>query len=327
MRADRLLSLLLLLQSRGRITAQELAQRLDVSERTIYRDLTALSAAGVPVYAERGPGGGCALMDHYRTNLTGLSPTEVRTLFLAGTSGPLADLGFGSALEAALLKLLAALPSSHRHDVERARQRVYVDTAGWSHPEEAPHLGTIQEAVWQERKLRLTYRKGSGELSERVVDPLGLVAKAGIWYLVASIDDSEKRTFRISRVQAAVLTDTPCQRPDGFDLAAYWAQSSAQFRASWAQYPVTLRVAAHSVEILCQIFGSSIRALVEQAAPPDAGGWTTITQHMESFDTALGSALAAGTLAEVVAPPELRQAIVRLAGEVVAFYARQPLAP
>jgi predicted DNA-binding transcriptional regulator YafY len=324
MRADRLLSLLLLLQSRGRMTAQELAQRLEVSERTIYRDLNALSAAGVPVYAERGPGGGCALMDHYRTNLTGLSPAEVRTLFLSGTPGPLADLGFGSALEAALLKLLAALPSSHRHDVEQARQRVYVDAAGWSHPEEAPHLGVIQEAVWQERKLRLTYRKGSGELSERVVDPLGLVAKAGVWYLVACVD-AEMRTFRISRVQAAELTEEPCQRPDGFDLAAHWTASSAQFRASWAQYPVTLRVAVRSTAALCEVFGAGMRALLARAEPPDAMGRTTVTLQLESFDTALTRVLAAGTLAEVVEPPELRQAIVDLARQVSAFYAQQPV--
>ncbi len=207
MRADRLLSILLLLQTRGRITAGRLAEMLEVSERTIYRDLDALSAAGIPVYAERGPGGGCALTDGYRTNLTGLTETEIRTLFVPGVHGPLADLGLGRVLEDALLKLMAALPSVHRHDAQRVRQRLLLDAAGWFRGEEpVPYLHTVQEAIWQDRALMLTYRRPDGVNTERLVDPYGLVAKASIWYLVA-LDRAaaEMRVFRVSRITEAAV--------------------------------------------------------------------------------------------------------------------------
>src|SRR6266487_2179317 len=194
MRADRLLSIVLLLQIHRRMTAHELARRLEVSDRTIYRDMDALSAAGIPVYAERGTGGGCSLLEAYRTNLTGLTEAEVRTLFLPGTSRLVADLGLSDAFEAAFLKLLAALPSIYHRAAEDARQRIYVDTTRWNYPaEHVPHLHTIQEAVWQERKLQLSYQRGDGTTVQRLVDPLGLVAKAGVWYLVAAVE-GETRT-------------------------------------------------------------------------------------------------------------------------------------
>src|SRR5512147_2861952 len=153
MRADRLLSLLMLLQARGRMTAQELARELEVSERTIYRDINALSASGVPVYAESGPGGGCALLDSYRTNLTGLTADEARALFMLSIPAPLDQLGVGQELRAALLKLSAALPSSRRPDEERARQRIHIDSLAWFQGEDpVPHLHTLQQAVWQDRR-------------------------------------------------------------------------------------------------------------------------------------------------------------------------------
>ncbi len=175
MRADRLLSMLLLLQTHRRMTAQELAARLEVSERTIYRDMDALGAAGVPVYTERGPGGGCMLIDGFRTNLTGMTESEVRTLLLAGAPSLASDLGLAESLEVALLKLLAALPPRFRSHIERARQRIHIDASGWSRYEEpVPHLGTIQEAVLLDKRLQLTYQKANGEVSQRVIDPLGL---------------------------------------------------------------------------------------------------------------------------------------------------------
>src|SRR5258708_3294873 len=161
------------------MTAGDLARRLEVFERTVYRDISALGTAGVPVYAERGPGGGCMLMDGYRTNLTGLTGDEARTLFMAGTSRALTELGLGGALDAALLKVLAALPAAHRQEAERARQRLHLDPAGWNQSEEeVPHLRVIQEAVWRDRRLRLTHRRGGGEGVGRVVGPPGLVAQA-----------------------------------------------------------------------------------------------------------------------------------------------------
>lgn len=324
MRADRLLSILLLLQANRRITAQKLAARLEVSERTIYRDLEALSVAGVPVYAERGPGGGCALLGEYRTSLTGLNEADVRALLLSGVPRPLADLGLDRALEAAMLKLVVALPSARRPDAERARQRLHLDAAAWNNPgtEDVPHLRALQEAVWQERKVRLTYRRNDQMVVERLVNPLGLVAKTSIWYLVGMVEDGI-RAYRVSRVQSASLTDEPFERPAGFDLAAYWADWCAQFRASLSHYPVTLRIAPDGIPILPQIFGERTRALIARANPPDAEGWITLCLTFETIDVACSVVLGLGTLVEVLEPPELRERVVAQAASVVAFYAEK----
>ena len=322
MRADRLLSLLLLLQSRGRMTAADLARRLEVSERTVYRDISALSTAGVPVYAERGPGGGCMLMDGYRTNLTGLTGDEARTLFMAGTSRALTELGLGGALDAALLKVLAALPAAHRQEAERARQRLHLDPAGWNQSEEeVPHLRVIQEAVWRDRRLRLTHRRGDGEVVERVVDPLGLVAKASIWYLVSRVED-EMRVFRLSRTLAAELLDEPCERPPDFDLVNYWATWRDGFKASLPKYPVTLRASPELAPQLPHLFGNMWTHVGEpDAAGTDADGWATLRVTFETEEAARTSILGCGAEIEVLEPLALREQIVRFATETAAFYA------
>ncbi len=321
MRADRLLSLLMLLQSRRRVTAQQLAEELEVSERTIYRDLDALSAAGVPIYAMPGPGGGCALLESYRTNLTGLTEDEVQALFMLSIPGPLADLGVSQELKAALLKLSAALPAAYRRDAERARQRIHLDAAGWFQPDEpVPHLRTIQEAVWGDRRLKLTYRRGNGTTSERLVDPYGLVAKAGIWYLVRGLE-GRIGVYRVSRIQAAELTEERFERPDGFDLAAYWTEWSAEFEASRPCYPATLRVAPEEVRYLPHFFGEGIHAVIEQAGPPDAEGWLTLSLTFETLPIACARVLGMGTMVEVLEPQELRDSVIDMAAKIVAFYA------
>lgn len=321
MRADRLLSILLLLQVHRRMTAYELARRLEVSERTIYRDMEALSAAGIPVTAERGAGGGCILLEAYRTNLTGLNEAEIQTLFLTRPARLLADLGLNQASEAALIKLLAALPSMRRRDAEYVRQRIHVDVAGWHQAEEAvPCLPTLQEAVWQERKLYLTYQRNDGTIVERLVDPLGLVAKGSAWYLVAAVED-ELRTYRVSRMHAARVTDQACVRPQGFDLAAYWAQSSAQFIANLPRYAVTVRMAAG---VLQRVYRAGGYARVEQAGPPDEDGWIKLHFLFDTEEVACGYLLSFGTQVEVVEPQELRERIIDLAASVVAFYAQRP---
>lgn len=320
MRADRLLSILMMLQIRGHATAHELAERLEVSERTIYRDIEALSAAGVPVYAERGPGGGCMLAEGYRTNLTGLTETEVRTLFTPGVAAPLSDLGAGKALEAALLKLLAALPVAHRQNIERTRQRLYMDAAAWYRSnEEAPFLQMLQEAIWHDRCILLTYRKSNGEMIERRIEPLGLVAKAGIWYMVA-LSFGEYRVFRVSRVRGVIITDEPCQRPKDFDLEKFWAAWSVDFQATWPQYPVTLRVSPLFVPILSQVMGENIHKAIEEAPLPDAEGWITITYTFETFEVARSNCIRFGTMVEVLEPEELRQGVRQFAASIVAFY-------
>lgn len=323
MRADRLLSLLLLLQARGRMTAQELSEKLEVSERTVYRDLSALGMAGIPVYAERGPGGGCSLMEGYRTNLTGLTESEVHTLFMSGAASPLKDLGLAPAMEAALLKLLAALPKQRRGEAERARQRLHVDSAGWGRPGDAvPHLRALQEAVWQDRRVRMVYRHGKDEgrdESGRVVEPLGLVFKANIWYLVAH-SAGEPRVFRVSRVADVAPLDETFERPATFDLAAYWAESSARFEASWQRYPATLRVSPELMPELHFYFSDGTHAPLEQAGPPDAAGWVTLAFTFDSFEAARTRVLGFGTLVEVIEPAELRAGVVELAASVARFY-------
>lgn len=315
MRADRLLSILLLLQVHGRMTACELARRLEVSERTIYRDMEALSAAGVPVYAERGVGGGWDLLETYQTNLTGLNKAEIEALFLK-PAGLLTDLGLGKAYEAALIKLLAALPSMGRRDAEHVRQRIHVDGKGWFHSEEdVSFLPLLQEAIWQERKLRLSYGRSDGNVVERLVDPLGLVAKGRIWYLVAAVE-GEKRTYRVSRVQDAQVTDQPCMRPQGFDLAAHWEQACARFKADLPHYLATVCV---TVETVPQIRGLRF-ARIEVESPPDEDGWVTLCVDFETEGEATKNVLSFGPQIEVVEPPALRQKILDLTQRVLALY-------
>jgi predicted DNA-binding transcriptional regulator YafY len=323
MRADRLLSILLLLQTHRRLTARELAERLEVSERTIYRDIEALSTAGVPVSAERGKGGGCALLDGYRTDLTGLNEAEIQTLFLSRPARLLGDLGLRQASEAALIKLLAALPPPARRDAEYARQRILVDTAGWRQSADPlPCMPAVQEAVWQERKLRFAYGRTEDDTVERVVDPLGLVAKGTMWYLIAATEGGI-RTYRVARIRAATVLDAPCTRPPDFDLAAYWAASSASFVANLPRVPVTIRV---SPDALPYVNGSGGYGRIEATGPTDADGWTTLHMALDSEDEACGYLFRFGTQIELLGPEALRDRFARTAAEVAALYAHQAAA-
>jgi predicted DNA-binding transcriptional regulator YafY len=324
MRADRLLSLLMLLQARGRLTAQQLAQELEVSVRTIYRDIDALSAAGVPVYAERGPGGGCELIDDYRTNLTGLTEDEVRALFMLSVPAALDELGVSGELRAALRKLAAALPAARRGDEEMVRQRIHLDWAGWSQPDEpVPHLQAMQQAVWQDRRMQLVYRLQVGPhivQFERTVDPHGLVAKAGVWHLVCA-GDGRMRVYRVSRVLDARVTDEHFERPADFDLAAFWESWCAGQEERRPHYPVTVRVAPELVPLLPLYFGDRIRDVIAQAAPPDAEGWITLTLPFERLETARERILGFGRAVEVLEPQALRRSVIDFAAQIAAFYA------
>ena len=324
MRADRLLSILLLLQVHRRLTARELARRLEVSERTIHRDMEALSGAGVPVYAERGAGGGWFLPEAYRTQAPGLSETEVQALFLTGPARLLADLGLDQASKAAFIKLLAALPAMARRDAEYARQRIHVDAAGWYEAEEnIAALPALQEAVWQERKLCLAYQRADGATVERLVDPLGLVAKGRVWYLIAAVE-GEPRTYRVSRVRDARTTDQPSARPAGFDLAAYWERSAADFKANLPRYHATLRVAP---DLLPRLRGSGRADRIERTGAPDAEGWVTLAMRFDVEEEACEYVSRYGARIEVVAPPALRERVIQRAESVVEFYARRSHTP
>lgn len=295
MRADRLLSILLLLQVHRRLTARDLARRLEVSERTIHRDMESLSAAGFPV--ERGIGGGWMLVEGYQTNLTGLNRDEIQALFLTKPLRLLADLGLKKASDAAFIKLTAALPSMHRNSAEQARQRIHVDLAGWNHSSESiEFLPLLQEAVWQERKLKFSYQRGGGcDEVERLVDPLGLVAKGSAWYLVAAVE-GEIRSYRVSRVIDANLTDDPCLRPEDFDLAAYWEQSTVNFKAQLPQYLAIVRV---HPDIFPRLRFAGRFARIGQADPPDAGGWIRVTLRFDVEEMAVEWVLSFGAQMEV----------------------------
>ena len=315
MRADRLLSIMLLLQIYRRLTARELARRLEVSERTIHRDMEALSTAGVPVVAERGAGGGWALVDGYRTNLTGLNEAEVQSLFAGVPESLLADLKLDRASDAAHVKLLAALPESARADAEYARRRVHVDVAGWgSADERVPHLQTVQEAVWRGRRLHFTYGDERG--AEREADPLGLVAKGSVWYLVARVG-REVRSYRVSRFTSARVGEETCERPEGFDLAAHWSDSVARFKSHTPRFRATFR-AHKSVLHLIHYAGRFSR--VEAAGEPDAGGWAHVRMRFQFEEDACAFALGFGTKVEVVEPAALREKVLEAARAVVAFY-------
>jgi predicted DNA-binding transcriptional regulator YafY len=280
-----------------------------------------LSGAGIPVVAERGTGGGWSLMGEYRTNLTGLNEAEIQSLFVSKPSRLLADLNLEKAAEGAFLKLLAALPSVYRRGAEHARQRIYVDVTGWNRAEEAvPFLHTLQEAVWQERRVRMLYGRGVCDAAiERTVDPLGLVAKGSVWYFVAASEGGEVRSYRVSRVEGVELLDEHIERPPGFDLAAFWENSSAKFRAHLPEYRARVRVRR---EIVARLPYAGRFARIERTGEPDAEGWVEVSLRFDAEEIACEYALGFGTQLEVLEPASLREKVVAAAQNVVAFYTR-----
>lgn len=300
------------------MTAQDLADRLEVSPRTIYRDLDALSASGVPVYAERGPQGGCMLLESYRTNLTGLKEDEVRALFMFAVPGLLADLGADKASEAAILKLTAALPAPFQRDVEQLRQRVYLDAAPWFQPEEpVPFLPLIQEAVWQQRRVRLQYRRGDGLWIKRLVAPYGLVAKTSIWYVVVELN-GRYWVYRVSRIQEAEMTDSVFERAGSFNLAKYWMNWSRRFERDQQKVEVTLQVAPAGVPHLVPVFGDSIYLALAEAV--EENGRLTFTLTFSSEEAACQQLLGLGTAVTILDPPSLRQKVAQTSRQLLDLY-------
>jgi predicted DNA-binding transcriptional regulator YafY len=320
MRASRLLSVLLLLQTRGRMTARELADELEVSVRTVYRDVDSLGAAGVPVYADRGPAGGYQLLDGYRTRLTGLTPDEAESLFLAGVPGPAAELGLGSVLAAAQLKLLAALPPELRSRAGRIRERFHLDAPGWFHEaDQPPYLAAVADAVWNQRALRVRYRRWGGVVT-RTIEPLGLVLKGGVWYVVARVGGQE-RTYRVSSVLELETLPERFPRPEGFDLAGYWRSWSAQFPSRLHRIEAVVRLSPWALELLPHLFDPvTVRAGRERAGAPDEDGWTTMVLPFESVKYARINLLRFGADAEVIGPPELRERMGETAAALVKLY-------
>ncbi|WP_447003300.1 helix-turn-helix transcriptional regulator [Saccharothrix isguenensis] len=320
MRASRLLSLLLLLQARGRMTAQELADELEVSVRTVYRDVDALSASGVPVYADRGPAGGYRLVDGYRTRLTGLTTEEADSLFLAGLPGPAAELGLGAVVAAAQLKVLAALPPELRSRAARVGERFHLDAPGWFRGNRGtPHVAALAEAVLRQRRVRVRYVRWAQVEVERTVEPLGLVLKAGIWYLVARTDD-DLRTYRVSRVLELTPLDEPFDRPEGFDLARFWQDWSERFEERMYPVRVTVRLTPDGLRGARVLLSLAAARELEDVEPE--GEWTTVRVPVESVDHALVDLLKLGPEVEVVEPPELRERVIARLAAMTAVYRR-----
>jgi predicted DNA-binding transcriptional regulator YafY len=313
MRSSRLLSILLLLQTRGRMTARDLASELEVSLRTIYRDVDSLGAAGVPVYGDRGPAGGYQLLDGYRTRLTGLTTDEAGSIFLAGVPGPAAELGLGTVLATAQLKLLAALPSELRSRAGRIRERFHLDAPGWFRSgEEAPHLATVAQAVWNQRQLRMAYRRPEG-IAERVVEPLGVVLKSGVWYVVAA-REGQPRTYRVSRIQAAELLDERFERPEEFDLADYWAESIAAYERDIPRVEVVVRLRADQRRVLGSLVGgTAVHDADRLDLDGEEDGWIRLRLRMEWPEDAAARLVGMGADLEVLEPAELRDQVLELA--------------
>jgi predicted DNA-binding transcriptional regulator YafY len=316
MRADRLLALLMLLQSRGRMTARELANELEVSERTIYRDADALSAAGVPVYADRGPVGGFALVDSYRTDLTGMTEEERRALLLLSIPGPLADLGLREPLAAALRKLAAALPGTQRDEEQRVRQRFYFDPRPWAEVAPVtPSLADLQKAAWEDRRAEVAYRLPSGPMVEQRIDVYGLVAKEGAWH-VLHLCDERVLALPVSELLSVRLLDEHFTRRAGFDLQKGWA-AWCEGLANRPRYEMVLRIPTWLVDRLGQ-YGLAGSACEEM--PGDAEGRVVVEATCESFDAARARILALGGAVEVVSPEPLRRSVIDHAEQICARY-------
>jgi predicted DNA-binding transcriptional regulator YafY len=304
-RAARLVALLVHLQSRHGATAAELAEVLEVSVRTIYRDVSALQAAGIPLWTETGPGGGVRLLDGWRTRLDGLTGDEAQSLFLAGAPTAAAELGLGAVLAAAEAKVLSALPPELRARAGRVRERFHVDAPGWFHRgEPVPALATVADALWRDQRLEVRYRRADGSVT-RTLDPLGLVLKAGVWYLVAA-HRGQPRTYRVSRILEAEPLAGRSVRPDGFDLAAWWAASAADFDRAIRPLAIRLRLSGRGLRRLPDVLGTTD---VPPGGPPDHDGWHEVAVAVESEEVAADQLTALGPDVEVLDPPSLRAAL------------------
>jgi predicted DNA-binding transcriptional regulator YafY len=330
-RNDRLLSILLLLQAHGRLSARDLAARLETSVRTIYRDIDALSAAGVPVYSERGRRGGAALLPGFSTDVTGLTPAEAEAIFVAAGRGGLAGLGLEDELALGLRKLMAALPARQRPQAQKARDRVIVEPARWLRtPEETPWLETVRAAVIDEVRLRLRYRPdGAQAARERVVDPYGLVSKGGTWYLIAapveSGRDGEPRLYRVSRIEEATALSEPARRPVGLDVERVWQTLRRRFEEERGPgFAVRLAVVQERLEMLLRLSASQIvgPALVDDIA--DEQGRRVVTLPFVAEGAAEGLLLGFGTDVEVLQPAAFRARLATTARLILALYAEPP---
>lgn len=324
MRASRLLSIVLHLQSRSRATAADLAREFGVSVRTVYRDVDELGAAGIPVVAARGPGGGLKLLDGYRTRLTGLTPEEAEAMCLVGLPRAAGHLGLADATARLSRKLVAAMPGPSAALAERLQSRFHVDPDDWYRGEDPPpHLPALTRAVLDARRLAFTYESWHG-VKRREADPLGLVLKAGTWYLVARVG-ARTLTFRAGAIREPAVLDASFERPDGFDLAEWWLASIARFERELRPGRVRLRASAEGCRRLAEAGRYAARA-VAAAAPVDARGWRELELPVENDEQAARLVLSMGLEVEALGPPALRRAVRRLALDQASRHGAKPRA-
>jgi predicted DNA-binding transcriptional regulator YafY len=320
MRASRLLSILLTLQTQGSRSASSLAEELEVSIRTVYRDVDALTAAGVPIYAERGAGGGFRLLDGYKTRLTGMTLPEAQALVFTGLPGPAGQLGLAEAHFASRLKLLAALPDTMREEAVRIGARFHLDAASWNPDEESLDLlPDLAQAVWDQRSCHIEYQSWT-MASSRLVNPLGLVLKAGVWYLVAAGPGSPPLTYRLSSIRSVIATDAAFERDPGFNLAAYWRTAAEEFIARLQRGTARLRVRAERVGALKHISAAVAQQIELLPGDPARPDWREVRIPIETTGHTAGELLKFGADVEVIEPADLRGAMRDAATAMTALY-------
>ncbi|MGH8104989.1 MAG: helix-turn-helix transcriptional regulator [Arenimonas sp.] len=322
MRASRLLSILMLLQTRGRMSAPALAAELEVSQRTILRDIDHLSAAGVPIWSDRGRDGGFQLREGWSTNLTGLTENEAQALFLAGLPTAAAELGLGSASASARLKMLASLPDALRDNAEQVNGRLHFDPIDWFRAAiPTDHLQAIADCVWHQRIAKMQYESWTGSKA-RTIKPLGLILKAGAWYMAALADEAkEPRTYRLSNIQQLTITGNTFRRPKKFDLAEFWKQSTRRFETEIYTGVATLLVTQRGMKRLLEL-SAAVGEAARKTADPDLNneGWTKVVVPIESVDFAAGQMLSIGVDVQVLQPAALRNRMKELISTINMFY-------
>jgi predicted DNA-binding transcriptional regulator YafY len=315
--------MLMLLQSRGRLTAASLADELEVSERTIYRDLTALSTAGIPVYCERGPGGGISLIEEYQTRLTGLTPNEVRALFMLNIPSPLLQLGVGLDLRSAMRKLSASLPESRRLEEDLARERIHLDSSWWFQDDGSlPYLSDLKEAIWKNHKVHIKFHSFYDRRIDQVVNPYGLVAKANVWHLVYAWEGIP-RVVRISKIKELELLNEVFIRPAGFNLAAFWEDWCREFES---QPPLIaeVRISTEMIPQLRYALGDRFPLPNVDLSDSDEEGFINLELQFESLPAARTTLLGMGRAVEVLKPEALRKSVADFAQQVIDLYRTDP---
>jgi predicted DNA-binding transcriptional regulator YafY len=318
MRADRLLEIILLLQTRGKMTAKSLAIELEVSRRTVLRDIDALSFAGIPIYAEGGHGGGIALDENYRTSLTGLREIEAFALFINSNTKLLGDIGLGDAAETSFLKLFASLPAAHKPSVESMRQRFLIDPDWWWHETQpSPNWDQLEQAVYEDRYIQVHYEKFSGEVVERTLQPYSLIAKSSLWYLIAKHDD-DFRIYRVSRFHTITLLDKHFNRQPDFDLPTFWNTHLHDFIDNIPQFTFTIRIHASRIRLAQRLVPGRSQIL----QPEDPDGWMIAQFQIESIELATMLVVGLGDQASIIDPPELHTAVLNTARQILETYSQ-----